>query len=71
MTELAVEALGSYAVPEQPMLLEPGSLGNLIGEPTAHTSVAVSQYFFDRAITLAGGTTEVQKNVIATRVLGL
>ena len=71
MTELAVEALGSYAVPEQPMLLEPGSLGSLIGEPTAHTSVAASQYFFDRAITLAGGTTEVQKNVIATRVLGL
>ena len=71
MTELAVETLGPYAVPEQPMLLEPGSLGSLIGEPTAHTSVAVSQYFFDRAITLAGGTTEVQKNVIATRVLGL
>ena len=71
MTELAVETLGSYAVPEQPMLLEPGSLGNLIGEPTAHTSVAVSQYFFDRAITIASGTTEVQKNVIATRVLGL
>ena len=71
MTELAVEALGSYAVPEQPMLLGPGSLGSLIGEPTAHTGVAVSQYFFDRAITIASGTTEVQKNVIATRVLGL
>lgn len=71
MTELAVETLGSYAVPEQPMLLGPGLLGNLIGEPTAHTGVAVSQYFFDRAITIASGTTEVQKNVIATRVLGL
>ena len=71
MTELAVETLGYYAVPRQPMLLEPGSLNSLIGEPTAHTSVAMSQYFFDRAITLAGGTTEVQKNVIAARVLGL
>ena len=71
MTELAVETLGFYAAPEQPRLLEPGKLSNLIGEPTAHTSVAVSQYFFDRAITLAGGTTEVQKNVIAARVLGL
>ena len=71
MTELAVETLGYHAVPQQPMLLESGSLNDLIGEPTAHTSVAVSQYFFDRAITLAGGTTEVQKNVIATRVLGL
>lgn len=71
MTELAVETLGSYAAPEQPMLLGPGLLGNLIGEPTAHTGVAVSQFFFDRAITIASGTTEVQKNVIATRVLGL
>ena len=71
MTELAVESLGTYAVAEQPMLLEFDSLSSLIGEPTAHTSVAVSQYFFDRAITIASGTTEVQKNVIATRVLGL
>ena len=71
MTELAMETLGSYAAPEQPMLLGPGLLGNLIGEPTAHTGVAVSQYFFDRAITIASGATEVQKNVIATRVLGL
>ena len=71
MSELAVETLGYFAAPEQPMLLEHGSLTDLIGEPTAHTSVAVSQYFFDRAITLASGTTEIQKNVIATRVLGL
>ena len=71
ITELAVETLGTYAAPEQPMLLGPGLLDNLIGEPAAHTGIAVSQYFFDRAITIASGTTEVQKNVIATRVLGL
>ena len=35
------------------------------------TAVATRQYFFDRAVTIASGTTEVQKNVIATRVLGL
>ena len=71
MTELAVETLGAYAVPEQPVLLASESLSSLIGQPSPHTSVAVSQYFFGRALTLAGGTTEVQKNVIATRVLGL
>ena len=71
MTELAVESLGPYAVPQQPMLMQHGSLNDLIGEPTAHTATAVRQYFFDRAITIQGGTTEVQKNVIATRVLGL
>ena len=42
-----------------------------IGVPSAITAVAVSQYFGDRCITIAGGTTEVQKNIIATRDLGV
>ena len=71
VTELAVEVMGSYATPKQPRLMEPGSLSELIGEPTANTAVSVSQYFRDRAITIASGTTEVQKNILATRVLGL
>ena len=70
-TELAVEVMGYYALPQQPRLTEHGSLHELIGEPTAHTAVAVSQYFADRAVTIASGSTEVQKNIIATRVLGL
>ena len=59
--ELSVESLGYFAVPDQPLLLNPQSLDNLIGEPNSHTSVSVSQHFFNRAITLAGGTTEAQK----------
>ena len=70
-TELAVEVMGYYAIPQQPRLMNHGSLHELIGAPTAHTAVAVSQYFGDRAVTIASGTTEVQKNIIATRVLGL
>lgn len=70
-TELAVEVMGSYAIPRQPRLMEHGSLHELIGEPTANTAVSVSQYFGDRAVTIASGSTEVQKNIIATRVLGL
>ena len=70
-SELAVEMMGVYAVPQQPRLMEQGSLHKLIGEPTANTAVAVSQYFSDRAMTIASGTTEVQKNIIASRVLGL
>ena len=70
-TELAVEVMGYYAMPQQPRLMEHGSLHELIGEPAANTAVAVSQYFADRAMTIASGTTEVQKNIIATRVLGL
>ena len=70
-TELAIEVMGYYVVPQQPRPVKHGSLHELIGEPTAHTAVAVSQYFSDRAVTIASGTTEVQKNIIATRVLGL
>ena len=71
VTELAVEVMGPYALPQQPRLMEHGSLGELIGEPTANTAVSVAQYFGDRAMTIASGSTEVQKNIIATRVLGL
>ena len=71
VTELAVEVMGVYAAPKQPRLLEAGELHKLIGEPSPNTAVSVSQYFLDRAMTIASGTTEVQKNIIAARVLGL
>jgi alkylation response protein AidB-like acyl-CoA dehydrogenase len=29
------------------------------------------QYLYDRSMTIAGGTTEVQKNIVAQRILGL
>ena len=71
VTELAVEVMGPYALPRQPRLLEPGCLDELIGPPTANTAISVAQYFGDRCLTIAGGTTQVQKNIIATRILGL
>ena len=71
VTELAVEVMGPYALPQQPRLLEPGCLDELIGPPTANTAISVAQYFGDRCLTIAGGTTQVQKNIIATRILGL
>jgi len=44
----------------------------LIGDfALKETATTVRQYFFDRALTIQGGTTEIQKNVIATRVLGI
>ena len=71
VTELAVEVMGPYAMPQQPRLLEPGSLDELIGPPTVNTAVSIPQYFGDRCLTIAGGTSQVQKNIIATRILGL
>ena len=70
-TELSIEVLDNYAVPEQLEMIEPSLMSEVIGAPGSHTAVAARQYFFDRAMTIQGGTTEVQKNVIATRVLGL
>ena len=70
-TELAVDVMGVYAAPKQPRLMKHGSLHELIGKPTANTAVSVSQYFADRAMTIASGSTEVQKNIIASRILGL
>ena len=71
ITELAVEVLGTYALPQQPRLMAPGKLDELIGPPALNTAVSVPQYFGDRCLTIAGGTTQVQKNIIATRMLGL
>ncbi|MCY4428030.1 MAG: hypothetical protein OXC05_13520, partial [Halieaceae bacterium] len=68
---LAVEVMGVCAAPKQPRLMEHGSLHELIGEPTANTAVSVSQYFADRAMTIASASTEVEKNIIASRILGL
>lgn len=70
VSELGVEVMGYYAIPLQPEIHEPSSMHELIGEPTPNTAVSVAQYFGDRCLTIAGGTTEVQKNIIATRVLG-
>ena len=69
--QLAVEVMGVYAAPKQPRLVKHGSLHELIGEPTANAAVSVSQYFADRAVTIASGSTEVQENIIASRMLGL
>ena len=71
LTVLGAEVMGYHAIPHQPEIPEPGLMNELIGDPSAHTAVAMAQYFGDRCLTIAGGTTEVQKNVIATRVLGL
>ena len=70
-TELSIEILDHYQLPQQPTLMAPAEIDEVVGRPTAHTAVAARQYFFDRAVTIASGTTEVQKNVVAKQVLGL
>jgi alkylation response protein AidB-like acyl-CoA dehydrogenase len=57
-SEVAMEVLGPYAA--------------LMNEPRAPFGGRwARQYLGDRAMTIAGGTSEVQRNIVAQRILGL
>jgi alkylation response protein AidB-like acyl-CoA dehydrogenase len=67
ITELALEAVGDYITPYQPW--RSGANTPPLG-PTGGTT-AMSRYFNLRASSIAGGSNEVQKNIVAKLVLGL
>ena len=69
LTELMVEAIGLYSCPDQSQLSNPISGETSIG-PTEGNK-AFERYFNYRASSIAGGTNEVQKNIVAKLVLGL
>jgi len=69
LTELTVEAMGSYIAPDQPAARQVGQNVPPIGP--AEGIVAFPRYFNLRASSIAGGTNEVQKNIVAKLVLGL
>ncbi len=69
ISELAVEAIGYYGAPHQPEARTVGSNVTSIGPNEG--IVALSNYFNYRAMSIAGGTNEVQKNIVAKLVLGL
>jgi len=69
MTELMVEVMGCYATPHQPEAREVGSNVPPVGP--AEGVAAFARYFNLRASSIAGGSNEVQKNIVAKLVLGL
>lgn len=69
ITELALEAVGWYIQPHQPDARTPGQNVTPIGPERG--IVAFPRYFNLRASSIAGGTNEVQKNIVAKLVLGL
>ena len=69
ISELAVEAIGYYGSPHQPEARTVGSNVAPIGPNEG--IVALPNYLNYRAMSIAGGTNEVQKNIVAKLVLGL
>ncbi|MBA3979949.1 MAG: acyl-CoA dehydrogenase [Alcanivorax sp.] len=71
VTEMAIEALGSWAQVWQPEALNPATAADasLIG-PAGGVPV-LSSYLNTRATTIYGGSNEIQRNIIAKQVLGL
>ncbi|MEZ5560278.1 MAG: acyl-CoA dehydrogenase family protein [Pseudomonadales bacterium] len=69
LTELTVEAMASYATPYQPEARSVGS--NVAAVGPADGVTAFARYFNLRASSIAGGSNEVQKNIVAKLVLGL
>ena len=69
LTELMVEAMAHYAAAHQPEAGTVGSNASPVGP--ADSVAAFPRYFNLRASSIAGGTNEVQKNIVAKLVLGL
>ncbi len=69
ISELAVEAIGYYGSPHQPDARTVGS--NVAPVGPNEGIVALPNYLNYRAMSIAGGTNEVQKNIVAKLVLGL
>ncbi len=68
-TEILMEVAGAHA-----MIREPEHLWGTATEPSIGpewTTTTAADYFYTRAASIYGGSNEIQKNVIAKRILGL
>ena len=69
ITECSLEAIGVYAAPYQQAVRDWGSNMDTIGSNDELTVVA--SYLDQRARSIAGGSNEVQRNIMAKRILGM
>jgi alkylation response protein AidB-like acyl-CoA dehydrogenase len=68
-TEMFVEAAGPYAAPWLPEIAHAGSNLEPVGPMWAHLETI--RYLNGRAASIAGGSDEVQRDIVAKHVLGL
>ena len=66
--ELSVDALGPEALTLDPAALAPGAS---TGAQDSIAAMASSRRFLARGYTIAGGSSEIQHNILAKQVLGL
>ncbi len=69
VSELMTEVVGWYGFPFQLEALDPFSAAEFVGPEYALPAVCL--YLSQRSTTIASGSTEIQKDVLAKRVLGL
>lgn len=67
--QLTTEVAGAYSLPLQPEALTPGCGQQPVGPDYALT--AMPRYLDGRSVTIAGGTSEVQRSILAKSILGL
>ena len=67
LTELAIEVVGPFAMPYQPV--EAGQNEPVIGPDYA--TEAAPDYFNYRKVSIYGGSNEIQRNIVAKAILGL
>ena len=69
VTELAVEAAAYYGLPSQRAIIEHARDDLVVGPE--ETATAMAGYLNERAATIYSGASEIQRDVLAKRVLGL
>ncbi len=69
VSELKVEAIAYYGVPFQLEALDPFTQSDIIGPD--YSPPVVPAYLNHRSTTIASGSSEIQRDVLAKRVLGL
>lgn len=65
ISELALEAAGQHAS------ARPGKIDGVSGYGTDQSEMAMTNYLWKRAMSIYGGSNEIQRNIVAKRILGM